>query len=247
MRYALLLRGHIRYGFHHRDLYELVRRIVEKYDVDIYIHTWSVYSIPLSYRQVHTDNRLVTQESILAYFGDLASHIKQILIDDDTKIIHIGNTSGKLFNCFIPKLGWKNYWYGQWRLIDYVKNTGIDYDLCINTRFDIMEFAWWRVWEHMGIKDELRREYLEYRELLDRIEIAGDRAPYLWVQLYYDHYEYGIDNYMIGSVSALHRLISRFHFNLDELCKVYKNVLVQEMAVFIENERMKLEKLMPAN
>lgn len=240
MRYALLLRGHIRYGFHHRDLCELVRRIVEKYDTDIYIHTWSVYSTPLSYRPVHSDNRHVTTKTIIEYFGNLSSHIKHIIIDDDTKIVHDGNTKGKLFDCIIPKLAWKNYWYGQWRLIDYVKITGIDYDLCINTRFDIMEFAWWRVWEHMGIKDD-RRDYLIYRELLDRIEIATDRAPFNWVQLYYDHYEYGIDNYMIGSVSALHKLISLFHFNLDELNILYKLVRTQEMTVFMENEKMKLE------
>jgi len=241
MRYALLLRGHIRYGFHHRNLYELVRRIVEKYDTDIYIHTWSVYSAPLSYRKVHIDNRLVTKESIFEYFDDLSSHIKEIIIDDDTKIIHHGATSGKLFDSLCPKLGWKNYWYGQWRLINNVKNTGINYNLCINTRFDIMEFAWWRVWEHMGIKDTLRREYLEYRELLDRIEIAGDRTPFHWVQLYYDHYEYGIDNYIIGSIDSLYKLISRFHFDLDELNTVYRLVRVQEMAVFMENEKLKIE------
>jgi hypothetical protein len=240
MRYALLLRGHIRFGFHHRDLYELVRRIVEKYDTDIYIHTWSVYSVPLSYRPVHDDNRRVTRETILEYFGELSSHIKHIIIDDDTKIIHHGLTDGKLFDSRCPKLGWKNYWYGQWRLIDYVKNTGIGYDLCINTRLDIMEFAWWRVWEQMGIKDE-RRKYLEFRELLDRIEIAGDRAPFRWVQLYYDHYEYGIDNYIIGSVESLYKLISRFHFHLDELNNLYRLVRVQEMAVFMENERIKIE------
>ena len=39
----------------------------------------------------------------------------------------------------MPKKGWKNYWYGKYQIINYLKNNLINTDeIIINTRFDIL-------------------------------------------------------------------------------------------------------------
>ena len=39
----------------------------------------------------------------------------------------------------MPLKGWKNYWYGQYSIINYIYNTNIDKnEIVINTRFDLL-------------------------------------------------------------------------------------------------------------
>lgn len=52
----------------------------------------------------------------------------------------IGNILGKINNGPMPIIGWKNYWYGKHKIIDYLyNNMNIDdNEMIVNFRFDIL-------------------------------------------------------------------------------------------------------------
>ena len=136
----LLLRGHLRNAFLDLKLFDLVSRIcsLDK-TLKIYIHTWNIYSNNISWRNIEINKTVVTNDIIYNYFGKLSSLISAILIDDDKTISLTGNLSGKIAESMTPIIGWKNYWYGKHRLIEYVYNQNINKDeLVINCRFDVL-------------------------------------------------------------------------------------------------------------
>ena len=44
---------------------------------------------------------------------------ENIIIDDDATIQLIGNLNGNINNGPMPIIGWKNYWYGKYKIIEY--------------------------------------------------------------------------------------------------------------------------------
>jgi hypothetical protein len=107
-------------------------------DLKIFIHTWNIFSNNISWRDINVNNEIVNEETIYNYFGPLSSCIKQIIIDDDKNIQLIGNLNGKINNGPMPIIGWKNYWYGKYKIIDYIYNQFINEDeMIVNFRFDI--------------------------------------------------------------------------------------------------------------
>jgi uncharacterized protein YoxC len=138
MKFIFIIRGHIRESFQNKKLLEFLLKIDKLYDIDIYIHTWNVFSNGISWRDIPTNINSVTTDKIYEYFTDvLKPKIKHIIIDDDSKIELIGNIDGKI--CAAPKKGWKNMWYGQYKIIQYIKDNMVDYnnELIINMRFDL--------------------------------------------------------------------------------------------------------------
>jgi hypothetical protein len=238
MRIALLLRGHIRAGFMNDDLYTFCKLVLEKYNADIFIHSWSVFSGGKSHRRINNDLRPVTTATFYEYFRDCSKSIKSILIDDDAQITLTGITEGYLSNTSAYMRSWKNYWYGQYRLINHLKQNYADrYDLLINTRFDIMEFDRYRIYKNVSIKD-FHSERLLFRELFDRIEEALDVGITTKNLLYYDTFEAGIDNFMIGTIDTMHSLIYNLHTNLDSLIVLHEPIYYQEALVYLENNRL---------
>ena len=124
----LILRGHIRSAFDNNQLLNLIKgiRILDN-DLKIYIHTWNIFSSNLSWRPVNQNNTVVTTEIIFDYFNDVKDLIKMIIIDDDTQIKLIGKTVGVMCNTLMPIKGWKNYWYGKYKLIYNMYNI---YNMC---------------------------------------------------------------------------------------------------------------------
>jgi hypothetical protein len=237
MRVGLVLRGHIRETFKYVDLYNFVKTLVDKYDVDIYCHTWNVFSNALSYRPVSENRSSVTEDTIYDYFADLKPSIKHIIIDNDADAILIGDTERKLCKSTAPKRGWKYYWYGQLRIFKYIQETGIQYDFLINTRFDIIEFDRYRVYKSNMVVNYTEEKLLG-TELYNRIEEVFDKGIGTKNYLYYDTWAMGIDNFMIGNVDTMLNLINRFHFHLDEICDAHPFSVWQEWLVYYENERL---------
>ena len=52
-------------------------------NLQIYIHTWNIFSNNISWRKIEADNKIVTKEIIEDYFNILSRLIKHIIIDDD--------------------------------------------------------------------------------------------------------------------------------------------------------------------
>ena len=136
----LIIRGHIRKSFLNDGLYNLIKAIYLKNPtLKIYIHTWCIVQNNISWRKIEADLTPVNEDLIRGYFKDLSSVIAHIIIDSGKKIKLIGNTKGKINGGPMPIIGWKNYWHGQKRIIDYLdglfENKNI---LIVNFRFDIL-------------------------------------------------------------------------------------------------------------
>ena len=115
----ILLRGHIRGSFKNDDLYNLIKELSRKFDIQIYIHTWNIVQNNLSWRKLKTIPTRVSNDTIYNYFRDLKPLIKKIIIDDDKKIKLIGNTKGNVCRSGCPRIGWKNMWYGIYTIMKY--------------------------------------------------------------------------------------------------------------------------------
>ena len=156
----LIIRGHIRNSFDNKDLYHLVKKINDIVDnLIIYIHTWNIYANNVSWREREENNTQVTKELIKEYFGDL--NIVDIIIDDDKKIELIGNTKGNIYNGKMPIIGWKNYWYGKYKIIKHI------HEKITGTTTYIKK-------EIIGIKHDKIINYSDYGgwdEILDNSEI----------------------------------------------------------------------------
>jgi hypothetical protein len=220
----LIIRGHIRKSFLNDGLYNLIKAIYLKNPtLKIYIHTWCIVQNNITWRKIEEDLTPVTEEFIQGYFKDLSSLISHIIIDDGKKIKLVGNTTGKINGGPMPIIGWKNYWYGQKRIIDYLDGLFTNkHILIVNFRFDILN-----VHRHpLTIDDviafiELHKKGLFYKNVFMR----GQR-------------ETGVDNIYIGNLDCQRRLIHHFNNNLDEIISTNEKTIKQEFLVYEENERL---------
>ena len=221
----LLLRGHIRDSFKTQDLYNFVRNLYNKYAVDIYLQTWSVFSNSISWRHVMANPAAVTEDIIRAYFKDIP--IKDILILDDTKITLTGNNSGKILASITPLEGWKNMWYGKAALAAHVAQLEAADTPLINTRFDLF---------CMPNNPPLSDPYTFIAMNKDtRLSPAVFILPYV---------SHSIDNIYMTTVGFNVRLSQHFNENLDEILRTknYSHLVHHEHLVFFENMRLFMRK-----
>lgn len=220
----LIIRGHIRNSFKTKKLYNLIKEIDTTFpDLKIFIHTWSVFANNISWRHINIDNQNVTNEIIYDYFDDLKHLIKHIIIDDDTKIELFGNLYGNINNGPMPIIGWKNYWYGKYKIIDYLYNTHIDEnEMIVNCRFDIMN--------NSNNFDEINI----IRFLITNSEINFTKNYFLFD----DDNHLGIDNIYIGNILTMYKLIKKIFYELDDILIKNNNVFHQEFLVYRINSTL---------
>ena len=221
----LILRGHIRNSFNNLKLYNLINQIYEMdQNIKIYIHTWNIFSNNISWRQIESNNTPVTEEIIYNYFNDLKHLIKHIIIDDDTNINLIGNIEGTINNGATPLLGWKNYWYGKYQIINYIYNISTEEELyntkCINMRFDLLD---------------LTAKYRRLDSVL--IYFIKDCINYdIKKNIFTKNFEdVGIDDIYIGNIDTMFKLSNHFFYFLDDILLKYTDNIHQEYFVFREN------------
>lgn len=220
----IIIRGHIRNSFEDNRLYNMIRDLTLMTNVKVYIHTWSIIRSSLSWRKIQEDKRETNEIMIRTYFRDMACYIKHIIIDDDSKIELIGNLKGNINGGPCPIKAWKNYWYGQYRIIDFIKRQSeIDDSLklepVLNTRFDLFSNS-------NNVAPPIVTKFA--LELKDK---EFDRNVFLRKQACN-----GIDNLIIGNLHTQYKLIQNFHYNLDNLIKQLPHTINQERLVFFLNE-----------
>jgi hypothetical protein len=213
----LIIRGHIRNTFKNNNLLNLIKSIYEiNNNLKIYIHTWNIFTSNISWRHLEQNNMSVTKEIIYEYFGELRKLIKEILIDDDTKISLIGITEGKISNCLMPIIGWKNYWYGKYRIIEFINNLNMNENI-INCRFDVLENSY----------------SFNQIEIINFIINNIDKK--ITKNIFIKEYEcLGVDNIYIGNINTMYKLIYQFNFFLDKIIENY-NTNHHEYLVFRVN------------
>lgn len=219
----LIIRGHIRNSFETRKLYNLVKNIYILFpDLKIFIHTWNIFANNISWRNITINEQNVNDKIIYDYFDDLNHLIKQIIIDDDSKIKLIGNLSGNINNNNMPIIGWKNYWYGKHKIIDYLYNINIDEnEMIINCRFDIMSNS-------NNFEEEFIINFIK-----NNSKIIFTKNIFL-----FNEERTGIDNIYIGNINTLYKLINTFFYNLDDILVINNQVYNQEKLVYIVNNSL---------
>lgn len=147
--------------------------------------------------------------------------IKKIIIDDDSKIKLIGNLSGKINNGPMPIIGWKNYWYGKHKIIDYLYNTNIDSnEMIVNFRFDIINNS-------NSFSKEIIIDF-----------IKKQRTQIFTKNLFLFNHEnnHGIDNIYIGDINTLYKLTNKFFYELDDILMKHNDTHIQEWLVYRIND-----------
>ena len=223
----IFIRGHIRNSFSNTDLYDLIKHIKRFHTtpLKIYIHTWNIYSSNISWRNINKDLRTVTENKILNYFRDLQIYIKNIIIDDDTTINHIGNINGKICSSRCPLIAWKNMWYGIYSGIKYIKdNNDIPDEYVINMRFDILNNSF----------SKTKNDILKFVRAQSNIN-TFDKNIFMSNKIEKINNIRGIDNFYIGNIETMYILINHFNSNLDEIVLKYPSNNCQELLVYLEN------------
>jgi len=218
----LIIRGHIRNSFENKNLYDLIKIIYEKYShLKIYIHTWNIFSNNISWRNININNNIVNEKIIYDYFDDLSHLIKHIIIDDDSKITLIGNTNGWVSASQMPIIGWKNYWYGKYQIINYIYNNQIDEnEMIVNFRFDINMNS-------NNIDNNCIINFIKENNnlIFTKNIFLKDRIA-------------GCDNIYIGNINTMYKLIHNIFYELDDIIIKYHYIKNQEVLVFIINDNI---------
>jgi hypothetical protein len=218
----LIIRGHIRNSFDTPNLYNLIKQIYDaNNDLTIYIHTWTIFANNVSWRKIELNSNVVNEDIINDYFKDLKHLILKIIIDDDKEVKLIGNINGNINNGSIPLLGWKNYWYGKHKIIDYVANTVASNEPVINLRFDILNNS-------NSLNEEQIIMFIKKNGHMEHIKNV----------FIFEKEKNGVDNIYAGNVQTMHKLSDRFYNNLDEILTKNKDTVHAEYLVFRINNQL---------
>jgi len=221
----LIIRGHIRNSFETKKLYNFIKEIHIIFpDLKILIHTWNIFANNISWRKIEINEQNVNDETIFDYFDDLKHLIKKIIIDDDTKINLIGNLSGKINNGPMPIIGWKNYWYGKYKIIDYMYNININInknemivnEMIVNCRFDIISNS----------------NNFDEEKIINFIKNNSKVIFTKNVFMFNDENHCGIDNIYIGNIDTMYKLSYKFYYDLDDILSKNKDTIHQEFLVY---------------
>ena len=227
----LILRGHIRDSFNDDNILNLVKSLVDKYpDIKIFLHTWNVLSNNLSWRDIDNDETSITEYKILNYFKEYKKNIKHIIIDDDEKVKLIGNLDGSIGNSPAPLKGWKFYWYGKYKILDYIKTNKLaeKNELILNTRFDLFSNS------NSFYKIPYILEYINF----NINTIFKKNEFYMNIDTEFC----GCDNIYIGNITSQYNLAEKFHFNMDDILITFPDIINQEFIVLHINNSMNLDK-----
>ena len=189
--------------------------------IKIYIHTWNVFASDVSWRKINANNQQMTDEIIYNYFDKLNNCVKKIIIDDDTNIKLIGNLNGNINNGPMPIIGWKNYWYGKHRIIDYlyneneINNNENDNEMIVNFRFDLLNNS-----NHFNNEDLINL-------IKNNIETKFTKNVFL-----FNYESNGVDNFYVGNIKTMRKITNTFCYDLDDILSKHNDTIHQERLVY---------------
>ena len=211
----IVLRGHIRNSFSTDELYNMLKYLSEKYEIEIYIHTWNKKQNNVSWRPIENDDTEITTETIESYMKDVFDFVREVIIEDDATIELHGNIEGKMASTRTNILGWKRYIYGQYKIVEHVyEKSDNKNEFLLNTRFDLFTNSY----------------VFPYDEILEFIESKyhHDHKKNVFLR---DGFYCGIDNIIIGSIETNYVLLRHIHRNLDDILKEHKTLQNPEFVV----------------
>jgi len=218
----IIIRGHIRDSFDNDNLYKYILNLSINYKLYIFIHTWNIKSNNISWRSIKENYEEITEEIIINYFKNI--NLEKIFIDNDNDnyISLIGNIDGYIKTTLMPIKGWKNMWFGIYKINEYILNNLINYNLdvntyCLNIRFDYFTNS---TINQYNIND---LNYL-YNFTSNDIQFMKNSVS--------KNIPYGIDNIYFGKFYKIFYTAKIFNFNLDDIINYYDYIHAQEILVF---------------
>jgi hypothetical protein len=214
MKLALCIRGHVRDGLFTRGLTQYIDQLTAKgHDVQLYLHTWKESEAKSSYRVL--DRKYVfkvSDELLQNYFKDY--NVQKIIIDDDSKIKIYGKKTGHVSASTCPLLAWKRMWVGQHKILSHVYECQEKYDVVINTRFDMFTTP----------------VCYTPPSTLNSLILQKDNIAFKYPT--YTKNVVGVDNFYIGKIETMYKLVSDFYVSLDDILKTYSTIKHQEEIVY---------------
>jgi len=190
----LVIRGHVRDSFDSDDLRDFIRELASYFDVELYVHTWNVKQNSVSWRSIEDDATPVTEDMIRSYFAGFT--VKKIFVESDDDAELHGNLDGKLARTKTYAIGWKRYVYGQWKVMNHVRECCDENDVIVNTRFDLFSNSF----------------VFPREEILHFVRNKNDITKNIFLR---DGLYCGVDNVILGTVKTMHSLVERVHRHLD--------------------------------
>ncbi|AUF82357.1 hypothetical protein TetV_265 [Tetraselmis virus 1] len=232
--FCLIIRGHERGSFSHPLMSMFCKNVrllcdSYNYNLKIYIHVWNESEAKISHRPLKGKRNPISKETVKSYFTDFSENIESIQVDDDTKIHLCGNTRGMLGG--IPLIAWKNMWYG---IHSAVTRASDNQDpecpaLCIRIdNFQNMESMHYSRCTANNIFNLIKRIFTVSTDTIKFIP-SREETP-------------GIDNCYGGKLKLLQIITDRFHYELDDVQRMYPNIHHQEYLVPYEARRLCPEK-----
>ena len=210
-----LIRGHVRNSFKDDNLYNLLKKITEQFDTNIYIHTWDVVQTDKSWRLILDDPTPVTEDFIKLYFRDTWESVKKLIIENENSVTLHGNTIGNIGSTPCPVKSYKSMFYGKLKVAEYVFNNAPNEQLAVQTRFDVLSNSFSANPDSiMLFLNSPKKDSIEF--------ISKEATP-------------GIENIYSASVCNMYKFIKYFYFNFDSIYNEYNSIKHQEYPVFFES------------
>ena len=214
MKLAFCIRGHVRDGLTDSSLREYIYSLRQEHYIDLFLHTWNESEAKSSYRDLDRNSVIKVDETILYhYFKDLNRKIKNIIVDDDSKINLIGNLQGTVCKSSCPLISWKRMWYGKHKVVQSVDNYK-DYDILISTRYDLFTNVMCKMPPVKFLRINYGKKLINFK--------YPQFAPSI----------IGVDNYYSGNPENIIKLTSYFYNDLDSIISKYPDTDYQEELVY---------------
>jgi hypothetical protein len=205
---ALVLRGNIRDAFTTSQLRSFVALCASHFKtLHVYAQTWENNFETATHKAYHYDTSIASDRAAIdSYLGPtLAKHIQFHTTIRKSDIRLVGAIHGAIPGTpKVQRQGWKNMWFGKWKVMQAVVSSGVAYDVVINTRWDLFtRFAAYHAFS--GSKFTVQRAFA-----------FATQSPGLPVEQAVDRPQCN-DNLYKGTPEALMRLATTFHLHLDDV------------------------------
>ena len=243
---VFIIRGHIRDSFDNGSpLREFIKLLINKYNVTIYIHTWTNKECKKTWRHEasmyswkKTPEQLkVTEELVADYFKEFKPLIKKITLEEEENVKLCGRTDGQLTNiCTMPTKSWKYFLHNLY--VSLTKVNPEDRNKTIfSMRFDMIQkrlFSTWHGFDHNKMLESYFKICTSY--------IERSNLKYKWCKMQsIGGSSAGYDNALLGDFRFMEKLFHMLELKLDTvLVKCHEQCDSRNQEIFVERLRDKL-------
>ena len=202
-------------------MYEYISYLSKIYKLHIFIHTWNIKSNNLSWRPIHKDNSTINENIISNYFKNI--NIEKIIIDNENDVELIGNVNGNIKTTLMPIKGWKNMWYGIFKITNYILNNANKYHIDVNTYTLNIRFDYFT--------NPTINQY-NFKDLFHLFNFNSNDIQFM-KNITEQVNMFGIDNIYFGKFYKIYYTTKLFHSNLDNIIKSFTYIYAQEKLVYL--------------